>query len=153
MEKVGFVKLLEEVGSEDQPVAGGKGANLGEMIKAGLPVPEGFVLLVDSYREFVEANGLEKHIEKLLASLAEGTNDSSDHVVGGEGAQGLKETTDEIKSLFARGKIPQKVKEDIDRAYETLGHPVVAVRSSATAEDLPGASFAGQYSTYLNIKG
>jgi len=153
MEKVGFVKLLKEVGSEDLPAAGGKGANLGEMIRASLPVPDGFVLLVDSYREFVEANGLEKHIEKLLAGLAEGANESSDRAVSAEGAQILKETTEEIKSLFAVGKISERLREDIDHAYEALGRPEVAVRSSATAEDLPGASFAGQYSTYLNIRG
>ncbi len=152
-DRVGFVKLLSEVGREDLPAAGGKGANLGEMIKSGLPVPEGFVLLVDSYREFVESNGLEKHIEKLLTGLDEEANESSDRAVSAEGAQILKETTEEIKSLFAGGKIPEGVKEDIDRAYEELGRPEVAVRSSATAEDLPGASFAGQYSTFLNIKG
>ncbi len=153
MEKAGFVKLLKEIGSEDLPAAGGKGANLGEMIRASLPVPDGFVLLVDSYREFVEANGLGKHIEQLLARLAEDATESSDRAVSAEGAQILKETTEEIKGLFASGKIPEGVKEDIDRAYEALGRPEVAVRSSATAEDLPGASFAGQYSTYLNIRG
>ena len=153
MEKVGFVKLLNEVGKEDLPAAGGKGANLGEMIKAGLPVPEGFVLLVDSYREFVEANGLEKQIEKLLAGLDEKVNESSECAVSAERAIILKETAEEIKGLFAGGKIPEGVKEDINRAYEELGRPGVAVRSSATAEDLPGASFAGQYSTFLNIKG
>ncbi len=153
MEKVGFVKLLGEVGSKDLPAAGGKGANLGEMIKASLPVPEGFVLLVDSYREFVEVNGLERQIEKLLTGLDETANENSDRADSAEEAQILKETTEKIRSLFAGGKIPEGVKQDISRAYEKLGRPEVAVRSSATAEDLPGASFAGQYSTYLNIKG
>ncbi len=153
MEKVGFAKLLGEVGSKDLPAAGGKGANLGEMIKAGLPVPDGFVLLVDSYREFVGVNGLEKQIENLLTGLDEKVNESIGRAASVEGAQILKETTVKIRGLFAGGKIPEGVRQDINRAYERLGRPEVAVRSSATAEDLPGASFAGQYSTFLNIKG
>jgi len=153
MEKVAFVKFLEEIGREDLPSAGGKGANLGEIIKAGLPVPEGFVLLVDSYREFIEANGLEKQIENLLTGLDEEVNERSDRAASAEEAKILKETTEKIRGLFAGGKIPERSREEINRAYEELGRPEVAVRSSATAEDLPGASFAGQYSTFLNIKG
>ena len=153
MEKVGLVKLLSEIDSDELLTAGGKGANLGEMIKAGLPVPEGFVLLVDSYREFVEANELERSIENLLGSLVEKAAQSGSSALSAEEAQVIKETTEEIKGLFIAGKIPEVVREEIDRVYEALGRPEVAVRSSATAEDLPGASFAGQYSTYLNIRG
>lgn len=153
MEKVGLVKLLSEVGREELLAAGGKGANLGEMIKAGLPVPEGFVLLADSYREFVEANQLERPIENLLDSLVREAAQDGSMAPSAEEAQAIKDTTEEIKGLFIAGKISEVVREEIDRAYEALGRPKVAVRSSATAEDLPGASFAGQYSTFLNIRG
>ncbi len=136
-----FVRFLKEIGKNNLLQAGGKGANLGEMIKAGLPVPEGFVLLVNSYQRFIEYNSLGKNIEKLLAE--------TNH----EQPEAVKKATEEIKEWFARGEMPADIKKEIYEIYRDLGEPQVAVRSSATAEDLPGASFAGQYSTYLNVKG
>ncbi len=141
MKSFKFVRFLKEIEKNDLLLAGGKGANLGEMLKAGLPVPEGFVLLVNSYQRFTEYNNLGKNIEKLLAE--------TNH----EQPEAVKEATTEIKKWFFSGEIPADIKKEIDEIYRELGEPQVAVRSSATAEDLPGASFAGQYSTFLNVKG
>lgn len=136
-----FVMKLKDVGREDLARAGGKGANLGEMVRAGLPVPEGFVLLVDAYHRYVEENSLGNEIARLLTG--------SDSDLG----EVSTEATARVQSLFARGQIPADIQQEIDRSYLELGEPPVAVRSSATAEDLPGASFAGQYTTLLNVNG
>ena len=141
MKEFEYVRLLQEVGREDLSAAGGKGANLGEMLKAGLPVPEGFVLLVNSYRRFVKENGLEKDIENLLNGIEAGHGED------------IREAAEKIRGLFAGGEIPGEIKKEIAEIYATLGEPPAAVRSSATAEDLPGASFAGQYTTFLNVQG
>lgn len=141
MRKFQFVRSLKEIGKEDLPLAGGKGANLGEMIKAGLPVPEGFVLLVNSYNRFVEKNDLGKSIETLLTKFED------------VHPEAIKEAVAEIQALIVGAEIPADIKEEINQIYEVIGESQVAVRSSATAEDLPGASFAGQYSTFLNIMG
>ncbi len=136
-----YTKLLQDVSKNDISRAGGKAANLGEMIKAGLPVPEGFVLLVSSYKNFIIANNINIAIKGLLQAL-----DYDDH-------QMLDETSEKIRRLIEQGEIPGDILGEIDRAYEQLGSPEVAVRSSATAEDLPGTSFAGQHDTFLNVKG
>ncbi len=141
MKNLRFIKGLEEITKNDLYLAGGKGANLGEMIHAGLPVPEGFVLLTNSYEKFVETNGLKIKIENLLKKI-----DNDDF-------KSVEEASVKIHSLFENGDIPQDIIEALDFAYGFLGNSAVAVRSSATAEDLPGSSFAGQYDTYLNIKG
>ena len=137
-----YVCLLEQVGKEGLSLVGGKGVNLGEMIKAGLPVPGGFVILVEAYHKFVQANGLEEAINRLFAAGAE--NDSQET---------LKEKISCLQEQFSAGQIPPEIEKEIDQVYGYIEEPRVAVRSSATAEDLPGASFAGQYSTYLNIAG
>ncbi len=141
MQKYQFVQHLKDLGKEDLPLAGGKGANLGEMIAAGLPVPEGFVVLVEAYRKFVAENKLEKEIVTLLSIAANGQSEN------------LKDAVERVKGMFVKGKIPADILKEIDDLYDGTGKPPVAVRSSATAEDLPGASFAGQYSTFLNVKG
>ena len=141
MKKFKFTANLKDVGKKELSLAGGKGANLGEMIKAGLPVPEGFVLLTSSYRRFVKENKLEEEIDGLLNSL-----DESD-------LSSLKQVCDKIHRLFEKGDIPEEISQEIDRAYREIGNYQVVVRSSATAEDLPGTSFAGQYDTYLNVSG
>jgi len=126
--------------------AGGKGANLGEMYGAGFPVPPGFVVTSGAYFKHLDANNLREPITKILASLD--VNDT----------EALNRASEEIKKLIREGQIPKDVYDDIINAYRKLnemaGRQVyVAVRSSATAEDLPTASFAGQQSTYLNIIG
>jgi rifampicin phosphotransferase len=125
---------------------GGKGANLAILTCAGFQVPPGFMITTDAYRSFVSAN----QIGARLLSLAE--------AVSPDDPAALEATSEEIRLLFTNGKLPTKISEAILAAYESLsptagGHPPVAVRSSATAEDLPGLSFAGQQDTYLNIVG
>ena len=138
---VGYVEPLTGLGRGDVDRAGGKGANLGELVRAGFPVPVGFVVTTEAYRAFVEANGL------AGAILALATRPAPDQAA-------VEETAGEIRRLFAGGAIPDPLRQEIVDAYDRLGHEcAVAVRSSATAEDLAEASFAGQQDTYLNVRG
>ena len=136
---------FDEIGKEDLPFVGGKGANLGEMTKMGAAVPPGFVVTAKAYFEFLEENQLEKPIQEILTSIRE------------DDPQSFQEVSFKIKKLIEHGKVPKEIASQIMRAYLSLGKGIkqvlVAVRSSATAEDLPTASFAGQQITYLNVKG
>src|SRR5438067_4068792 len=132
----------------DDPAAileqvGGKGASLARLAAAGLPVPPGFHVTTDAYRRFVRENGLQ---EKILAMVSTVTTDQPNT---------LEEASRQIGRLFAQGSIPAEIAATIREAYATLGSSdlPVAVRSSATAEDLPELSFAGQQETYLNMRG
>lgn len=136
-----LTEMINNVTKNDFMDVGGKGANLGEMIAAGLPVPGGFILLTDSYRRFIDAAGLEERIENLLKDVVD------------EDLQSMESVSEKISELFATAEIPADIIDAIDRAYKEINEPEVAVRSSATAEDLPGTSFAGQYSTFLNVQG
>jgi rifampicin phosphotransferase len=135
-----LVSWLHELGKEGAR-AGGKGANLGELLRAGLPVPPGFVVTTDAYRLFVAANSLQPEIERLARDAPPGD------MAALEGAARA------VAALFAGGAMPAAVTTAVREAYARLGEPPAAVRSSATAEDLPGASFAGQMETYLNVRG
>ncbi|MBA3905076.1 MAG: phosphoenolpyruvate synthase [Pseudonocardiales bacterium] len=126
------VVQFAELGRGDVAVAGGKGANLGELTRAGLPVPPGFVLTTAAYRAFVDAIGAQ-----ILELAAE---------PGEAGAA-------RIRGLITSQEIPDGMAREITEAWTALGGGPVAVRSSATAEDLAGASFAGQQDTYLNVHG
>jgi len=141
MKKIGFTRMLERVTKADFSFVGGKGANLGEMLKAGLPVPGGFVVLTTAYNKYVEANSLNIKINDLLSK------------VDVDNPKELEEAAQNIQDLFAKGSMPTAIQEEISGIYKLMGRPEVAVRSSATAEDLPGTSFAGQYNTYLNVQG
>src|SRR5512136_1199777 len=139
------VVWLEEVGKEDLATVGGKGASLGEMINIGVPVPGGFAVTAQAFRDFITRSGISK---KLFESLEVDVNDQ---------AQLLKAEA-EAKKLIMEAKVPKDIEKAIRSRYEELckreGKEVfVAVRSSATAEDLPTASFAGQQETYLNMRG
>jgi pyruvate,water dikinase len=124
-------------------IVGGKGASLTKLTNAGLPVPDGFYITTTAYQQFVEENDLQTQIMAVLESA-----DISK-------PQSLEVASQKIHSLFMEAVIPQKVVIAITGAYGALPGPmpVVAVRSSATAEDLPDLSFAGQQDTFLNIKG
>jgi pyruvate,water dikinase len=135
------VLWFTEVGKQDTPLVGGKGANLGEITQAQIPVPPGFIVTAPTYSRFLEQSGLRPTIEKLLSPLD--YNDSAR----------LQEVSEEIKSLISSAPVPQQIATEIKQAYRQLGGGPVAVRSSATAEDLPDASFAGQQSTFLNVVG
>ena len=133
------VRTLAELSRDDIDTAGGKGANLGELIRAGLPVPPGFVITTDAYRAFVQDTGIGASIQQLAAELINGAE---------------TDLAGQIAALFSRGSISADLGAEITRAYRQLGENApVAVRSSATAEDLPDASFAGQQETYLNVRG
>lgn len=140
-----YVVRLSEVSAVDVLLVGGKGAQLGEMVKADLPVPDGFIVTTTAYDFFLEFSDLRTQIGTLLANL--NTNDST----------GLKALSSQIKGLIEQAIIPAEIEQEIRAGYAQLaGSEVdlaVAVRSSATSEDLPGASFAGQQSTFLNIQG
>ncbi|TQM45058.1 PEP/pyruvate-binding domain-containing protein [Pseudonocardia cypriaca] len=125
-----YVLALDAAGA-DLATVGGKGASLATLMRAGLPVPPGFHLTTAAYRRFVAHHGLQ------------------DRIVAAAGAA----DADAIAALFAAHEVPDELAAPIRAAYAALGEPAVAVRSSATAEDLPGASFAGQQDTFLDVRG
>ncbi len=136
-----MVRSFSETGKNDVPVAGGKGANLGEMTRAGLSVPTGFVVTADAYREFIRTNGLDSFISEQLAEA-------------GDDEEKLLEAAKRFRERMTAGTLPERVWDAVLAEYGKLGDNArVAVRSSATAEDLPDASFAGQQETYLNVRG
>lgn len=147
-----YILPFIEIDKDSIPQAGGKGANLGEMTQAGFPVPPGFVITSNAYKLFLEENKLTGVIREALktSNLGLGKN-ASEH------PERFQQASEKIVRLMRKGSIPTAVKTEILRSYDKLGSlwrlPLVAVRSSATAEDLPDASFAGQQATYLNIKG
>ena len=120
---------------------GGKGMSLSKMMNAGLPVPDGFHVTTEAYRHFVEANGLQTRILEALAG------------VNADDQSSLEPVSQTIRQFFADGQVPDGITTAVSAAYAELKNAPVAVRSSATAEDLPDASFAGQQDTYLNIRG
>ena len=138
------VLWFSQIGKSDIPLAGGKGANLGEMVNAKIPVPNGFVVTSKSYYDFVAGTSLKQKVLTELSGLD--TNDSD----------ALIKASKNIKTAILAAKMPDKIQDEIKDFYHRLcgeHDKYVAVRSSATAEDLPEASFAGQQETYLNIKG
>ncbi|HEY4711074.1 MAG TPA: phosphoenolpyruvate synthase [Dehalococcoidia bacterium] len=145
-----FVKWFEEIGAQDVALVGGKNASLGEMIrnlgKEGVNIPPGFAITAEAYKYVVEKAGISPKIKDTLASLD--TNNMKNLAKRGE----------KIRNLIAKSPYPKELEEEIRICYrkmeERFGKNVdVAVRSSATAEDLPTASFAGQQTTYLNVRG
>lgn len=120
---------------------GGKGMSLSKLIEAGLPVPDGFHVTTDAYIQYVKDN----HIDTSIAALIIGIDPSD--------TAGLETISQKIGGLFAGGVIPSEIETAIISSYSQMDDTPVAVRSSGTAEDLPGASFAGQHETYLNIQG
>src|ERR671932_469428 len=139
-----FTMSLSQLARDALPIAGGKGANLGAMLRAGLPVPPGFCVTADAYRTVVAA--VAPTISTQLSGL-----DVDDN-------QALETASQAIRAEIERLHIPDEVAEAIRAAYAALPsdqgeEPTVAVRSSATAEDLPDASFAGQQETLLNVRG
>lgn len=133
---------LSELKQTELAIAGGKGANLGALIAAGLRVPPGLCVTTEAYRNFVNANGLQAQIESVLDATRM------------DDPAALESASQEIRACFAAGHIPPKLASQIQAGYLAMGASTpVAVRSSATAEDLPDMSFAGQQDTYLNILG
>jgi pyruvate,water dikinase len=134
------VLWLDEIDADDLEAVGGKGASLGELTGAGLPVPDAFVVTAGTYREFIENAGID---EELFAAVDVDVEDSS----------ALAEAAEHAQELILETPFPEELREEILTSYGRLGDGAesVAVRSSATAEDLPDASFAGQQETFLNV--
>ncbi|TVR69494.1 MAG: hypothetical protein EA427_08110, partial [Spirochaetaceae bacterium] len=133
---------LDALTSSQIALAGGKAVNLAEMLRAGLPVPAGFVVSTEAYRAVIAERNLDSSIQEILSRTA------------ADDADQLDRAATQIQALFQAVKIPAELTVAITDAYRSLGENVsVAVRSSATAEDLPGLSFAGQYDTFLNVTG
>ena len=132
---------FNEIKKEDVLVAGGKGANLGEMTSAKINVPSGFVITADAYRDFLKVNGIDILIENGIKKSV-------------DDERKLLNESEHFRGKIKSGKFPERLENAIREKYFNLGNNTrVAVRSSATAEDLPDASFAGQQETYLNVQG
>ncbi|HWQ45899.1 MAG TPA: PEP/pyruvate-binding domain-containing protein, partial [Longilinea sp.] len=136
-----FVTTLSELNRTDLPLAGGKGANLGALIQAGLPIPPGFCITTGAYDAYIKENKLEAAIDRIISAV---------HL---EEPASLESASKQIQVYFQNGRMAAELIAEIRQAYLNLGELAVAVRSSATAEDLPDLSFAGQQDTYLNILG
>ena len=145
-----FIRWFADISIGDIPLVGGKNASLGEMYhelsSQGVKVPDGFAVTADGYRHFLRSTGLETRIQEILGGL-----DTAD-------MDNLQKRGSEVRQAILATPLPEDLEDEILEAYLTLGGagglPLdVAVRSSATAEDLPDASFAGQQETYLNVQG
>jgi pyruvate,water dikinase len=142
-----YVERFEKISKDDIGIAGGKGANLGELTQAGIPVPPGFVITAETYQKFMDATGIFQTVMDILSKID--INDTKE----------LQNAADEIKKVIIKTPIPEDISTLIIEAYNALSQSVgvedadVAIRSSATAEDLPDASFAGQQDTFLHVKG
>ena len=158
-----YIKWLSELNKSSGPVAGGKGANLAEMFNSKFPVPPAFVITTKAYYYLIESTGIKDKINEIIGSID--VDDTKE----------LEDKAKKIRELIINVEIPKNLKEEIIEAYENLSidkgvfenaktdalkilqrsyEPIfVAVRSSATTEDLADSSFAGQQETYVNIKG
>jgi len=155
-----YILWFDKIGKDSILLAGGKGANLGELTKIKMPVPPGFMITTEAFNKFLEANHLDEKIDVIIANVdVQNTN-------------ALSEAANQIQSMIVRSEIPIPIRNEIVEAYRDLSfssevssyeamqliasgrdYALVAVRSSATAEDLPTASFAGQQKSFLNVKG
>ena len=148
-----YVAWFKDLTKDSIPVAGGKGSNLGEMFNLDLPIPGGFAVTAQTYGKYIEETKIKIKIEEFLKGL------------NVDDTETLQKTAKKIQELITSTPIPEDMADEIKDSYDLLGtgkdaHDLVegkevfvAVRSSATAEDLPEASFAGQQATYLNVKG
>ncbi|RLI25011.1 phosphoenolpyruvate synthase [Candidatus Bathyarchaeota archaeon] len=144
-----LILWFEELRKDDVPLVGGKCANLGEMINAGIPVPPGFAVSAYAYKRFLELTGIAEKVYTIIRETVKDVNDP----------QQYQEASKKIRQLIESTPIPEEIEKAIREAYRKLNAKLgmaeafVAVRSSATAEDLPGSSFAGQQETFLNVRG
>jgi len=133
-----YTRAFEEISRVDVPGAGGKGAFLGELTRHGVSVPPGFVVLTDAFRRFLEAEGLDGPIRETLDAAR-------------RGAVSEEAAAEELSRRILNGSLPSEMAEEISRHHAKLGADLVAVRSSATAEDNADRSWAGQLESYLNV--
>jgi pyruvate,water dikinase len=140
-QKPKFILWFREIKKQDIPLVGGKGANLGELTRSGIPVPNGFCVTAQAYFYYIEKTGINAEIKKLLSGLNPEDNKK------------LNAVSKQLKKKILSTPLPEDLAKEIMESYRKLGGFPVAVRSSATAKDLPEASFAGQQATFLNTKG
>lgn len=133
-----YTKLFSELSKNNADIAGGKGASLGEMLNAGIPVPDGFVVLSTTFDEFIKETELEVDIEGIL--------DQVDH----KAVHTVDEASAKIQEIISNAKMPKPIADAVVASFNTLGSEFVAVRSSATAEDGAEHAWAGQLESYLN---
>ena len=147
--KKSLVLWFENLRNTDVPIVGGKNASLGEMIHAGMPVPPGFAVTAYAYEKFIEQTRIAEKIYKIIKETVKDPNDPKQYDAASK----------KIRELIDKTPMPEDIAISIKSAYKELNKRLnlknvfVAVRSSATAEDLPDASFAGQQETFLNVKG
>jgi pyruvate,water dikinase len=148
-QKKELVIWFDGLSKNDVPLVGGKNANLGEMINAELPVPPGFAVTAYSYEKFIKDTHIAEKIYEIINETVTDKNNPKQYDAASK----------KIRKLIEKSAVPEEIEDAVKSAYKELNKrlnlkdPFVAVRSSATAEDLPGASFAGQQETYLNVKG
>jgi pyruvate,water dikinase len=148
-EKTKLVEWFENLRKTDISLVGGTNANLGEMISAGIPVPSGFAVTAYAYKKFIEETGIASEVYKIIRETVKDLNDPKQY----------EEASKRIRALIESTPMPKEIENAVREAYRELCRKLnvervhVAVRSSATAEDLPDASFAGQQETYLNVIG
>jgi len=133
-----LLRDFKKISKSDISIAGGKGASLGEMTFAGIPVPPGFVVLSSAFDKFLENSDLNVEIDSIL------------HAVNHKEMRTVENASEKIKDLILKAKTPQDIKEEITKEFKKLKSKFVAVRSSATAEDSSSAAWAGQLDTFLN---
>lgn len=133
-----FIRFFADLSQEDVPIAGGKGASLGELTRTGIPVPPGYVILTNAFDHFIRDAGLEAAIETQL------------HQIHDDDITSIEHASAVICGLIHNALIPKEIQRETWNAYRELGSEFVAVRSSATAEDSSQASWAGELESYLN---
>ena len=133
-----MIKNLNNLSKTDIDIAGGKGASLGEMIKAGIPVPPGFVILSTAFEKFLEKTDLNVEIDSIL------------HTVNHEEMGTVEKASEKIQALIIDAIFPDDIAKEVEKNFKGLGSRYVALRSSATAEDSASAAWAGQLESYLN---
>ncbi len=144
-----LILWFEDLTKNDIPLVGGKNANLGEMLYAGIPVPPGFAVTAQAYKKFITETGISEKMYRIIEETVTDVNDPKQY----------EETSKKVRQLIETTPMPREIRSAIKESYNGLSERTrsdrvfVAVRSSATAEDLPDASFAGQQETYLNVRG
>jgi pyruvate,water dikinase len=144
-----LVLWFEELAKDDIPLVGGKNANLGEMINAEIPIPLGFAVTAKAYQDFLTSTNIDEEIYRTIQETVSDVDDPKQYDAASK----------KVRKIIEAAQMPPAIEDAITSAYKELSkrtqadNGFVAVRSSATAEDLPDASFAGQQETYLNVKG
>jgi pyruvate, water dikinase len=133
-----LTRNFTKLNKDDVDLAGGKGASLGEMTKAGIPIPPGYVVLSAAFERFIEETGITANIDAAL------------HEVNHQDVNSVENASAEIQAMVMSQEMPEDIKEEVMKDFQELGAKFVAVRSSATAEDSSSAAWAGQLDTFLN---